>query len=377
MNNVNTTYQIKKIARWMILSELLSVSLCLIMYFVLSVHSNEENQLTFKESNYLFLLFGIPLIHLIYLLQARNRNKVIEGFSATLRKSIFKPVSSTLYFWKFFFIRQLFFFLIISLSFPFFGEKKLKVSTNNMELVIALDISNSMNSRDIDRNTSRLEISKRAIIQLINSLKGEKVGISVFAGNAYVQLPITSDYNAAKMFVNDIESSMLSLQGTNIQAALKTSLGMYSKKKVNKGLILVTDGENHETFPIDELDELRSSDIHLCVVGIGTKKGGLVPINPNRMEFGYKADEYGSPILSKVNKELLNHLAKEGEGYLMLTEEAFPDLTQLLTHINTIKRTHTGEIALFVKKSLYPWTLAIALVSWILFNLVGKIRLKI
>jgi Ca-activated chloride channel homolog len=376
MSKTDRTYQVKQIMHWILLSEVISCGICFGLFWFMSREQEGDFNLTFKEPKYLYLLIILPLIHTIYIVQAVNRNKVIARFSPSLKETIFKPVSSMTYFWKSFFIRHVFFFLILTLAFPFFGDKKMKVSTKNMELVVALDISNSMNARDIERNSSRLEISKRAIIQLINNLRGEKLGISVFAGNAYVQLPITSDYNAAKMFVNDIESSMLSLQGTNIQAALKTSLDMYSKKKVNKGLILITDGENHEDYPEEQLDVLISNDINLCVVGIGTQKGGLVPVNPNRLEFGYKADEFGSPILSKVNRDFLNRIAKDAGGYLMLTEDPFPDLTQLLTHINTIKRTRTGEISLFVKQSLYPWTLAFALVSWILFNLVGKFRLK-
>ena len=238
-----------------------------------------------------------------------------------------------------------------------------------MEIVIAMDISNSMNAKDIDNKTSRLEVAKRSVVQLINSFNGQKIGVCVFAGGAYVQLPLTNDYPIAKMFINEIETGMLSNQGTNVAQAFKTSLEMFSEDKTTKAIIMVTDGENHETNPSVILSKIKEEDVKVCVLGIGTKRGGLVPVNPYRSELGYKLGEDGKYLMSKVNPKLLKSIASQVNGYATLTSNPFPNLSQLVDEIKKMKKKKKASYSLSVKADRYQLPLWISFVFLLLYFL--------
>ena len=229
-----------------------------------------------------------------------------------------------------------------------------------------------MNTKDISKDVSRLDISKRAIVQLINNLHGERIGICLFANNAFVQLPITRDYAAAKMFVSDIETDMISSQGTNINAALTVSLEMFSKEKTGKGIILLTDGENHETDPSAILNKIKKSKVQLSVLGIGTKNGGLVPKNPKRPELGYKTKATGKSVLSKLNEKFIRKIASKGGGKASISSSEFPDLSALLTQINQMKRTKIDNFEFDIKQERYQVPLFISLVFWLTYLLWSK-----
>jgi Ca-activated chloride channel family protein len=229
-----------------------------------------------------------------------------------------------------------------------------------------------MNTCDISANTSRLEISKRALIQLVNNLHGEKIGICLFANNAFVQLPLTRDYSAAKLFIQDIESGMISSQGTNINEALIVSNEMFSKEKTTKGIIMVTDGENHEESPDEILAEIKSSKVQLSILGIGTKRGGLIPKNPNRPELGYKTDAIGKSVVSKLNESFLQKLAQKGGGKASVSSSEFPNLSALLTQINQMKRTKIDNLEFDIKEERYQIPLFLSLVFWFAYLLWSK-----
>ena len=283
--------------------------------------------------------------------------------------SFFNKVNNRRTFWKIFLLRNTIFFLVIALAHPIYGEKKEDGVKESMEIVIAMDISNSMNANDIDKKTSRLEVAKRSVVQLINSFNGQKIGVCVFAGGAYVQLPLTNDYPIAKMFINEIETGMLSNQGTNVAQAFKTSLEMFSKDKTTKAIIMVTDGENHETNPSVILSKIKEEDVKVCVLGIGTKRGGLVPINPDRPELGYKLGEDGKYLMSKVNPNFLKSIASQVNGYATLTSNPFPNLSQLVDEIKKMKKKKKASYSLSVKADRYQLPLWISFVFLLLYFL--------
>ena len=288
-----------------------------------------------------------------------------------------QPVSTINSFLRYFLLRNAVILIIIALAQPVFGKKKSAGTVENLEIVVCLDVSNSMNTRDISKEMSRLKISKRAIIQLINNLHGERIGICLFANNAFVHLPITTDYGAAKMFVNDIETSMISSQGTNIDAALNVSIEMFSKEKTGKGIILVTDGENHETNPAKVLSEIRKSQIQLSVLGIGTKQGGLVPKNANRPELGFKKTATGKTVRSKLNEKFIRKIAVKGGGKASISSNEFPDLSGLLTQINRMKRTKINNLEFDIKQERYQVPLLISLVFLLAYLLWSKSYVRV
>ena len=341
----------------------------LINAFGLFSESSVGEKLAYKTPSVLGLLFFLLPIVGVFLYNIIQNNRMAENATASVARSYLRPVSSMSAFMKYFFFRNAFVFLVIAMALPVFGTKKVAGTNESLELVVALDISNSMNAQDISEDFSRLDISKRAIKQLINSLHGEKLGICLFANSAYVQLPITNDYGAAKLFIDDIETNMISSQGTNIDAALRVSMGMFSKQKTTKGIILITDGENHEDSPNQTLKDIQKEQIQLSVLGIGTKKGGLVPKDPNRPEMGYKTDARGKKVLSKLNEKFIRSIAQKGGGKASVTSNEFPNLSTLLTEISQMKRTKIDNLEFDIKQERFRVPLMISIVFWILFLL--------
>lgn len=365
------TYRLKLIATAVILTEVVFWVLYFlsIKAFGLFSSGSTGEKLLFKTPaalNALFLL--IPIIG-VFMYNIIQSNRLAQKAKPSVLKSFLRPVSSMSSFIKYFFFRNAFVFLVIAMAQPVFGTKKAAGTSESLELVIALDISNSMNARDISDELSRLDISKRAMVQLINRLHGEKLGICLFANNAFVQLPITRDYGAAKLFIEDIESSMISSQGTNIKEALEVSMGMFSKEKTTKGIILITDGENHEENPQATLKKIRESNVQLCVLGIGTKKGGLIPKNPKRPELGYKKNALGKMVVSKLNEQFIQRIATSGGGAASISSNEFPNLSALLTQINQMKRTKIDTLEFDIKQERYQIPLFISIVFWIAFLL--------
>jgi Ca-activated chloride channel family protein len=335
------------------------------------IGSNAERLLYKSPEMFWALGILIPIVG-AFLYNAYRNNRSSENLPQRVAQSYLKPVSNMNSFLRYFLFRNAIVFLVIALAQPVFGKKKAAGTVDDLELVICLDVSNSMNTKDISPDISRLDISKRAIVQLINNLHGERIGICLFANSAFVQLPVTRDYSAAKMFVSDIETAMISSQGTNIDAALKVSLEMFSKERTGKGIIMVTDGENHEKSPNKILEKIRKSKVQLSVLGIGTKRGGLVPKQPGRPELGYKKTATGKAVLSKLNESFIRKIASKGGGKASLSSSEFPDLSALLTQINRMKRTKIDNLEFDIKQERYQVPLLISLVFWLAYLLWSK-----
>lgn len=343
-----------------------------------SSDSNIETQLGFKNEDVLpFLLLVLPL-NLVFLWFIWWKNKKFNTLgNQHIQSVILSPISSLRAFLKFFFFRNAVVFIILAMAQPVFGSKKVSGTVESLELIVALDISSSMNVKDIDDNISRLGIAKRAMVQLINNLHGEKLGVVVFAGDAFAQLPLTMDYDAAKMFVSEIETGMISNQGTNIGSALEVAQKMFTKTKASKSIILISDAEDHEGGIDKFLKQLIEKEIELSVLGLGTENGGLIPNNPNQPEFGYKLNSSGTPIVSKMNPDLVKSLASKSGGTYLISESPYPDLTTLLENLKRMKRIKVKTISFDVKQNMYQFPLLLAIISWVLFLVVPQNSIEI
>ena len=318
------------------------------------------------ESALWLLILPIPLA-IFYIYHVHKTENELSNLKLENVSLILKSVSAKERFRNFFFFRNTLVFLVFTIAQPFLGTKKETTFGKNIELVLCLDVSNSMNTKDISGGVSRLEVAKRSINQLINKLTGERIGVAIFAENAYVQLPITNDYGTAKMFVNEIQTDMVSNQGTNILGALETAFSMFSPDKTAKSILLITDGENHLEDPDGAIKQLKENDIQIHVIGIGSENGGLVPEDPNRPELGNKQDASGNPVLSKLNSELVKNIANQSGGTALLTSEPFPDISGILTEINLMKSGKVRDLQLDVKNNLYHIPLLLTVI-FIIFH---------
>lgn len=369
MNKTNYTYRLKLIITGVLIWEFIFwIFTGLFLFLVGYLDSSlTGEQLGFKNPELFWLLLLLFPLSGLYLFNIFSINQLANSAHPSVQKFILQPVSSLSSFLNFFFFRNAIVCLIFAMAQPVFGTKKVSGTIESLELVVCLDVSNSMNTKDISKELTRLQVAKRALNELVNKLHGEKLGIAVFAGSAYVQLPLTADYIAAKMFINEIESDMVSNQGTNIADALATSVAMFSPEKTTKGIILVTDGENHEEDPTLILKEIKDNNLQLSVLGIGTNQGGPVPINPNRPELGYKTTASGKTVISKVDPAFISSIASKSGGSATVSSDPFPDLSELLTQINQMKRSKVQDLEFDILENRYQIPLFASLIFWSLF----------
>jgi len=321
-----------------------------------------------------FIALGLVVVAFVFACRSLClQHKTLLSFGKMTLKTIAHPRSAVSVFCSFFWFRNALVFLIIAWTEPFFGTKKVSNKSKNMEIVVSLDVSNSMNVCDIDPKLSRLEVAKRSIKAFIDQMEGEKIGISIFAGNAYTYLPLTTDYQGAKIFVDDIQTSMVSTQGTHVKIALYDAYKMFSEdKNIPKTVLLITDGGNHEENPTLIFKRYKKRKIQFLVIGIGTLKGGLIPCDPNNISLGYKKDAMGATVVSKLNVQFIKHIANLGKGQFMLSHQTYPDLRTLLKKIKYTDNESTQQIEINIKKQQYLLPLAISIVCYILWLIHGQ-----
>lgn len=215
---------------------------------------------------------------------------------------------------KFVVFNVILFFLILALAQPQMGTKMEKIQRKGIDVMIALDVSKSMLSQDVV--PSRLEKSKLLVQTLLKKLDGDRVGLVIFAGNAYLQMPLTVDYSSLLLYLRSINTNSVPTQGTIITDALEQSENAFNATdKKHKAIIVITDGEDHEENAIDKAEELASDGTKIFTVGVGTQNGGTIPIyNESGNKVDEKKDENGQPIISKMNPNMLQALAKAGNG---------------------------------------------------------------
>ncbi len=235
--------------------------------------------------------------------------------------------------------------LLIAMMNPQYGIGKKEAETETVEIMIALDVSRSMLAKDPDSPRNRLSTAKMAIGQFIKNLKGDKVGLVVFAGNAVLQLPVTSDYDAARLFLNTVNTETVSSQGTDIASALNRSLeSLNLKNGIKKTIIVISDGENHEEDAILAAQQCATEGIIVHTIGIGSPQGVPIPeLDRYGNRIGNKRDEEGNTVLSKLNEPLLKQIAQAAKGSYVRAAGFNFGLDALLSEVNTMERTK-GEL---------------------------------
>jgi Ca-activated chloride channel family protein len=375
MTSEKSTYPIKRILTILIVIELvfwmLSYTIVQSLGFLMAATSGKYGFHFTKPTYFYLLVLLIPFAYL-FIRSLERKNNIDSNLSQFSRRKM----QEGSVFWsilRFFMLRTAFVFLIFALAQPIFGRKKVKGTMKSMELVVCLDVSNSMNTCDIE-STSRLEVAKRSLNALIGTLAGEKIGLCLFAGNSYVQLPLTTDYSAAKLFIEDVNTNAVSRQGTNIPDALSTAMSMFTKEKLTKAILVVTDGENHEEENASVYEDIIENEIQVCALGIGTELGGPIPEDPFNPQNGFRKDEFGQNVVSRMNPGFVKQIASKTNGYAMLTSEPYPDLQTILTQINQMKRTKLRDLEFEIQESRYQVPLALAVLFWIIWLFVPALK---
>ncbi|MHB1107877.1 MAG: vWA domain-containing protein, partial [Lutibacter sp.] len=267
-----------------------------------------------EEPTYFYYLAIIPAIVVLFLLVLWWKKRIQKRFADPKLIQKLSPEKSTFKsFLKLIVFCFALFFLIISLANPKMGTKLETVKRQGVDIVFALDVSKSMVAEDIAPN--RLEKAKQIITKVIENLGSDRIGIIIYAGSSYPLLPITTDYAAAKMFLQNANTEMVSNQGTAINDAIERALSYYDNdEQTNRFLVIVSDGEDHQENTLELAKEAAEKGIKIYTVGIGTAKGGPIPLKDNGRVIAYKKDSKGMVVVTQMNEQILREIANVGNG---------------------------------------------------------------
>jgi Ca-activated chloride channel family protein len=322
----------------------------------------------FENSEFLWGLLIIPVLALLFIWSRIARKKALKRFgNAEIVKQLMPFSSKGRPVFKFIVLMLALAFIITGTARPQFGSKLQKVKREGIELIIALDVSNSMMAEDIQPN--RLERAKRAISRLVDRLTDDKIGLIVFAGDAYTQLPITSDYNSAKLFLNSVSTQIVPKQGTAIGAAINLASNSFTPNgKANKAIVVITDGENHEDDAVSAAKDAVDKGILVHAIGMGLPQGSPIPVIQNGQK-DYLKDRDGKVVVTKLNEQMLEQIAAAGNGIYVRANNAQVGLNALFDEINKMEKEEMESRVYSEYNDQFQYFFAIALVL-ILFEFI-------
>lgn len=271
----------------------------------------------FEDPIYLWWLVLIPILVLLYLLLSVQQKKRLRKFGdSELVKQLMPDVSRWRPLLKFVLMVTALFLLIIVFARPHLGVGSKTEKRSGIETIIAMDISNSMRAKDIE--PSRLDRSKMMVENLVDQFSNDKIGLIVFAGDAFVQLPMTSDYVSAKMFLSTIDPSLISTQGTDIAAAIDMAVHSFSQDEgVGKAIVVITDGEDHEGGAVEAAADAKKRGMRVYVLGVGSTDGSPIP---DPVTGHFMTDDAGETVMSALNEDMCKQVAEAGGGaYIHVT----------------------------------------------------------
>ncbi|MDX8341098.1 VWA domain-containing protein [Draconibacterium sp. IB214405] len=291
----------------------------------------------FGNIEYLWGLLIIPLLAVFFVWSRISRRRALKKFGQQEILGQLMPYSSgNRPVIKFFILMLALAFFIVGIARPQFGSKLKTEKREGVELMIALDVSNSMMAEDIQPN--RLERAKRAISRLVDRLKDDKIGLIVFAGDAYTQLPITTDYNSAKLFLNSVNTQIVPKQGTAIGAAIDLARKSFTPNgEANKAIIIITDGENHEDDALASAQAALDEGAIVHTIGMGLPSGSPIPVLRNG-QTDYLKDRDGNVVVTKLNEQMLEQIAATGGGIYVRANNAQVGLNALFDEINKMEK---------------------------------------
>ena len=298
----------------------------------------------FANSEYLYLLWLIPALIALYWYTMQKQNKILEKFAGAKMHDVLFPLRSKLKSsLKFGLTLFAILLIIVSLANPQVGTKIEDVKQIGIEVYILLDVSKSMAAEDI--KPSRLEKAKFEIAKLIQKLQGDKIGLIVFAGEAYIQFPLTSDYSAANLFLNAVDFNSVPQQGTAIGPAIDLALKSFRyDDDTKKAIVVITDGEDHEGNIDSALDEAKSKEVSIYSIGFGSPAGVPIPeYNESGVQTGYKKDNQGNIVLTKLDEAILKTISEKTNGKYYRGSNTEDELNAIYNDLAKIQQSEYGS----------------------------------
>lgn len=321
-----------------------------------------ENVLRFEHPEYLYGLIVIPLLIIIYILILLWQDRTFKRFASVQMRNYLVPKRSRRRsVFKFIVFLLMLACLILGLANLQSGSKMEEVKREGIDLYIAVDVSNSMNAQDIV--PSRLDRSKQAINKLIGDLQGDRLGVIVFAEKAFVQLPITTDYAAAKMFLSSVNTSSVASQGTAIGEAINLAVNSFADDERSKAIIIISDGEDHENDAAMEAAKAAAKKgIHIYTIGMGLPDGAPIPeYNQYGRMMGYKKDRSGNTIITRLDEEMLRRIANAGNGLYVRANNSNVGLEQIYGDISKLDKTEIETQVFTDYEDQFQWFVGAAI----------------
>ena len=319
----------------------------------------------FAHIHYFYLLALIPVFTAVLFLFLIWKKKTLAKYGdMTVIRQLMPEYSAGKSVLKFIVVILALTGLIVALADPQTGSRLEKVKRKGIDLMICLDVSNSMMAQDIKPN--RLDRAKQAIVRLIDNLEGDRIGIIVFAGRAYTQLPITTDYAAAKMFTASINTGIVPTQGTAIAEAIETAAKSFGESRHNKAIVIITDGEDHEGNVLEQAEAAIKKSITIYTIGMGLPEGAPIPVYNGNIQVGYKKDRQGQTIMSKLDETLLQRLASVGKGMYVRATTSETGLGKIFEDISKIQKSEIEEKQFSEYEDRFQYFVAISLILLIL-----------
>jgi len=323
----------------------------------------------FASARYLLLLVLIPVFFLIFAIVLKLRKRRIRKFGDEVLVRQLMPSYTEAKAWVRLALFSIgFFFFVIGLSRPQIGAKLKEHQTKGAEIMIVLDVSNSMLAEDYSPN--RLERAKLAISRLVDKLREDRIGLIVFAGNSFVQLPVTTDYVSAKMFLSSISTESVPVQGTAIGEAINTALRSFSaQSEKSRAIIVITDGENHEDDPVAVAKQAAEMGARVFTIGVGAPEGKPIPTDG-----GLLKDKDGNIVVTRMDETVLQDVAEAGNGLYVRAGNSEFGLNPIIDDIRKMEDEKYSSIVFEEYDEQFMYFLAISLFFFVLEILVGDRR---
>ncbi len=313
----------------------------------------------FQHTEYLIALAAIPVMLLLYSSVIKwKKNTARKIGDPLLVKQLIRDYSPSKFSFKFVLFIAAFAVAVIALANPRLPQGSTTVNRSGIDVMIALDVSKSMLAQDI--KPTRLERAKQVLAKLIDRLEDDRIGIVVFAGRAYLQMPLTTDHGAAKMYLSSVSPDAVPTQGTVIGDALKMSFAAFnSKEKKYRSIVLISDGEDHDENAVTYSKTLAAEGVMINTIGIGSAEGAMIS-DPETND--YKRDNAGNPVITKLNEAELKSIAENGNGIYQYFTNSDEVVTNIESQLKTMGQRPITENSLINYQNLFPWFLALALI---------------
>jgi len=320
------------------------------------------------------VLLAGPVALLLFILNTAWRDRALRRFAQSGTLSRMMPgVSAARNLGRYLLMRTGVGMAGIALLTPQLGSRPETVKSKGIDLVLCVDVSNSMECEDL--RPSRMMATRRAMLQMIDRLKGDRLGLVVFAGEAYMQLPLTTDRSAAKLFIRTIGTQSVSTQGTAIGAAIDLARQAFqAESAAGKAIIVISDGENHEDDAVGAAQQAAAEGIVVHTIGIGTANGAPIPIRKNGQAQGFRKDTQGRTVVTRLNEPLLRRIASAGNGSYVLASNSNMGIVELVEQLKQMEQAELGSVRYTAYDDQYQWPLGTALACFALYLLLGERR---